>query len=135
MRAADVRAALARKFCAPEYALFYEVANATGSAATRSADAIAMGLWPSRGLYLQGFEIKVSRSDWLSELKNPAKAAREFEAAWELDADDTDSAVGLAQAQIELGRKADAAKTVDRILEKEPDHAEAKALREKLAEK
>lgn len=74
MRAADVRTALARKFCAPEYALFYEVANATGSAATRSADAIAMGLWPSRGLYLQGFEIKVSRSDWLSELKNPAKA-------------------------------------------------------------
>lgn len=69
-----MRAALARKFCAPEYALFYEVANATGGAARRSADAIAMGLWPSRGLSLQGFEIKVSRSDWRSEMKNPAKA-------------------------------------------------------------
>lgn len=33
-----------------------------------------MGLWPSRGLVLQGFEIKVSRSDLMSELKNPAKA-------------------------------------------------------------
>lgn len=74
MRSSDVRAALARKFCSPEYALFYEVANATGSAARRSADAIAMGLWPSRGLSLQGFEIKVSRSDWRTEMKNPAKA-------------------------------------------------------------
>ena len=33
-----------------------------------------MGLWPSRGLYLTGFEIKVSRQDLLNELKNPAKA-------------------------------------------------------------
>ncbi|MFZ3484238.1 hypothetical protein [Sphingomonas sp. 3-13AW] len=74
MKSADVRAALARKFCAPEYALFYEVGDATGGRQRRWADAIAMGLWPSRGLYLQGFEIKVSRSDWLVELRNPAKA-------------------------------------------------------------
>ena len=33
-----------------------------------------MSLWPSRGLELIGFEIKASRGDWLSELKNPAKA-------------------------------------------------------------
>lgn len=33
-----------------------------------------MNLWPSRGLELHGFEIKVSRSDWLRELKDPAKA-------------------------------------------------------------
>ena len=31
-------------------------------------------VWPSRGLYLHGFEIKVHRNDWLRELKNPAKA-------------------------------------------------------------
>lgn len=74
MRSADVRAALARKFAAPEYALFYEVGDATGGRSRRWADAIAMGLWPSRGLALQGFEIKVSRSDWLSEMRNPAKA-------------------------------------------------------------
>lgn len=74
MRSEDVREALARKFCAPEYALFYEVGDATGGRQRRWADAIAMGLWPSRGLYLQGFEIKVSRSDWLSEMRNPAKA-------------------------------------------------------------
>ncbi|WP_066681647.1 hypothetical protein [Sphingomonas sp. CCH9-E2] len=74
MRSSDVRAALARKFCAPEYALFYEVGDATGGRARRWADAIAMGLWPSRGIALQGFEIKVSRSDWLNELRQPAKA-------------------------------------------------------------
>jgi len=74
MRATDVRTALATKFRAPEYALFFEVGDATGGRARRWADAVAMGLWPSRGLYLQGFEIKVSRSDWQSELKNPAKA-------------------------------------------------------------
>jgi hypothetical protein len=74
MRSEDVRAALRRKFCAPEYALFFEVGDATGGRARRWADAIAMGLWPSRGLALQGFEIKVSRGDWLSEMRQPAKA-------------------------------------------------------------
>jgi hypothetical protein len=38
------------------------------------ADAIAMGLFPSRGLDIEGFEIKMDRGDWLRELKNPAKA-------------------------------------------------------------
>lgn len=42
--------------------------------ATRSADAIAMSLWPSLGLELHGFEFKVSRADWLRELKDPRKA-------------------------------------------------------------
>ena len=31
-------------------------------------------MWPSRGLELEAFEIKVSRSDWLQELRNPKKA-------------------------------------------------------------
>lgn len=74
IRAQDVRDALARTYAAPEYALFFEVGDATGGRARRWADAIAMGLWPSRGLALQGFEIKVARNDWRSELKNPAKA-------------------------------------------------------------
>ena len=33
-----------------------------------------MGLWPSRGQYLHGFELKISRSDWQHELKKPEKA-------------------------------------------------------------
>jgi hypothetical protein len=74
MTAADVRAALTKRYCAPEWACFFEVADSTGARATRSADAIAMSLYPSRGLRLHGFEIKVSRSDWLHELKQPDKS-------------------------------------------------------------
>lgn len=58
----------------PAWAFVPGVRNAAGFAATRTADAIAMSLWPSRGLELHGFEIKCSRSDWIRELKNPAKA-------------------------------------------------------------
>jgi hypothetical protein len=39
----------------------------------RTADAVAMDLWPSKGLQLHGHEVKVSRSDWLTELKDPTK--------------------------------------------------------------
>lgn len=74
MRASDVRAALRSRFSGQEWAIFFEVADGTGTRKNRSADAVAMNLWPSRGLELHGFEIKVSRSDWLSELKNPAKS-------------------------------------------------------------
>jgi hypothetical protein len=33
-----------------------------------------MGLWPSKGLELHGFEIKVSRADWLNEIRDPDKS-------------------------------------------------------------
>jgi hypothetical protein len=72
--ATDVRAALMNRYRAPEWATFFEVANSTGGGAVRSADAVAMSLYPSRGLRLHGFEIKVSRSDWLHELKQPDKS-------------------------------------------------------------
>ena len=72
--AAQVRAALVNRYRAPEWATFFEVPNSTGGAAARSADAIAMSLYPSRGLRMHGFEIKVSRSDWLHELKQPDKS-------------------------------------------------------------
>lgn len=69
-----IYAALRARYCAPEYALFFEVANGTGSNIRRYADAAAMGLFPSRGLTLSGFEVKVSRQDWQRELQNPHKA-------------------------------------------------------------
>lgn len=59
---------------AAEYALLPQVANGTGFGATRHCDAIAMSLWPSRGLGIHGFEIKSYRGDWVRELENPAKA-------------------------------------------------------------
>lgn len=72
----EVAVALAERFGPPEYAFFQHVRNGTGYSrkVTRTADAMAMSLWPSRGLHLHGFEIKVTRSDWLREVKDPAKA-------------------------------------------------------------
>ncbi|RDU99172.1 hypothetical protein [Trinickia dinghuensis] len=75
MKTCDVKAALRARFCGPEWAMFFEVADATGARQRRWADAIAINLFPSRGLEIHGFEIKVSRSDWLRELKNPEKSA------------------------------------------------------------
>ncbi|WP_443698630.1 hypothetical protein [Pseudomonas sp.] len=75
MKTPDVKAALRARFIAPEWSLFFEVADATGSRQSRWADAVAMNLYPSRGLEIHGFEIKVSRSDWLRELKDPTKSA------------------------------------------------------------
>lgn len=66
--------ALRVRYPAPEWAVFFEVANGTGSHARRYADAVAMNLYPSRGLELHGFEFKTARSDWQREIKNPAKA-------------------------------------------------------------
>lgn len=43
--------------------------------ARRTADFIAMDMWKAGRLDLHGHEVKVSRSDWLRELKDPDKAA------------------------------------------------------------
>lgn len=58
----------------PAAVLFPQVRNAAGFDATRTADALVMQLWPSRGLHLEGFEVKCSRADVLKELKQPEKA-------------------------------------------------------------
>ena len=70
----DIKLALTRKYCPPEWCVFFEVANQSGAYAKRYADAVAMSIWPSRGYVIQGFEIKVSRSDFLNEMKDPNKA-------------------------------------------------------------
>ena len=73
--ASEIYKQIAFKYCSPSYALLCELRDGTGYAtAGRSADAVAMGTWPSRGLQIIGFEIKSFRHDWLSELRNPAKA-------------------------------------------------------------
>ena len=73
---AAVREVLRLRYPAPAWAFFAQVRNGTGYSrrTTRTADAVAMSLWPSRGLELHGFEIKTSRSDWLRELEDPEKA-------------------------------------------------------------
>lgn len=70
----ELELALRHKYGGEEWALFFQVRDATGFQGSRTADALAMGLWPSRGLELHGFEIKAFRGDWLRELKKPSKA-------------------------------------------------------------
>lgn len=83
---------LQKRFPAGEYALLAEVSDAAGFSRSRSADGIAMSLWPSRGLGLHGIEIKSFRSDWLRELKMPEKAENIFKYCdqwWLLTTDET----------------------------------------------
>lgn len=76
LNADDIKQLMRQRYSAPQYALFFEVTDQTGARHTGYADAIAMGLWPSRGIELEGFEIKVSSSDWRRELAKPAKAEK-----------------------------------------------------------
>lgn len=71
MTAAEIEAALRKRFAWPEWVMFTEVSTNYGQ---RRADAIAMNMWSSRGFEIVGFEIKVDRGDLLRELKSPAKA-------------------------------------------------------------
>ncbi len=72
-----LRQLLREKFAPPAYAFFEEVKNQTGyqKRSERYADALALSLWPSRGIAMTGFELKMSRSDWKRELEDPSKAA------------------------------------------------------------
>ncbi|RVG90383.1 MULTISPECIES: hypothetical protein [Sinorhizobium] len=70
----QVKAAIAAMHSPPSHQTFFEVSNATGYGIKSYADAISMGVWPSTGNEIHGFEVKVSRSDFLNEMKNPEKA-------------------------------------------------------------
>lgn len=82
---------LKKRYPDNEYALLREVRDKAGFDASRSADYIAVSLWPSRGLSLNGIELKSGRGDWLSELKKPEKAENIFQYCdffWLLTADE-----------------------------------------------
>jgi hypothetical protein len=81
MTEGDIIEILRKRYAPEEWCFLSGVRKAVGfshGGVTRTADAVAMGMYPSRGLSLVGFEIKVSRSDWLRELKDPAKAEAIF---------------------------------------------------------
>lgn len=60
------------------YQTFFEVGNDTGSRVRRHADAVAIGIWPSTGHLVHGFEVKVSRGDFLAEMKDGLKSQEIF---------------------------------------------------------
>lgn len=78
MNTSELQNLLRARYPRGEYAYFEELPDATGSNKQRTADAFVMSLWPSRGLWTGGFELKVSRPDFLRELKQPQKAERIF---------------------------------------------------------
>ncbi len=65
---------LREKYPRDKYALIFDVPDAVSMDQKRRIDALAFGCWASLGRSLEGFELKVSRSDWLRELKNVNKA-------------------------------------------------------------
>jgi hypothetical protein len=74
--ASQVADLLRARYAPPAWAFLEQVRNATGYRKTeRYADGLAMSLWPSRGLEVHGFEVKVSRSDVLKELRDPQKSS------------------------------------------------------------
>lgn len=65
LTAEDVMDVLRSRYAPHEWALVPEFER---------VDAVAVNCWPSKRLDVHGIEIKVSRSDWLRELKRPQKS-------------------------------------------------------------
>lgn len=65
-------------YCFPSPAFLHlpQVRATTGFSRTkiRTADAIVASVYPSRGLWLAGVEIKVTKTDWRKELRDPDKS-------------------------------------------------------------
>lgn len=70
----DIRKAILRSWKPPEWIVAFEVANRPGFDGTRRLDAVGFSSYPSRGLKMVGVEIKVSRGDFLAEMRQPEKA-------------------------------------------------------------
>lgn len=72
--AKDMEKHLAERYCdSRQWVFLTQVRSSTGGA-NRVADAMAFNMYASTGYEILGFEIKVSRSDWLSELKDMSKS-------------------------------------------------------------
>jgi hypothetical protein len=68
-----------RNSFASGYQTFFEVGNDTGARVRRHADAVSIGIWPSTGHRIHGFEVKVSRADFKNEMKDGDKAEAIFQ--------------------------------------------------------
>lgn len=82
--AADIRRGLERTY-REGWIVLHEVSNHLGwmpradnvkhEQSKRYLDTVAVGLYRRTGYAIRGHEIKVSRADWLAELRKPNKAA------------------------------------------------------------
>lgn len=76
LTAQQIEVALREYYSKNGYVCLSQVRNGTGfeKRTVRTADMLAVSTWPSRGLFTEGVEIKVSSGDLCRELANPAKA-------------------------------------------------------------
>lgn len=72
----DLLDLLRKRHAGAEWAFFPKFMAGTGRKANRQFDAFAINLWQSKGFDRVAYEIKVYRSDFLKELKNPSKRQR-----------------------------------------------------------
>jgi hypothetical protein len=68
----QVSEAIRSKYAGDSYAVFEEIKPSVGMDG-RKLDFLVMNLWRSRGLRLEGIEVKTDRRDWLRELREPEK--------------------------------------------------------------
>lgn len=75
MNTSELTSLLRLKHSGLDWAFVEQVPNGTSLKKTRTADALAMHLWTTKGgIRLHGFEIKVSRSDWQKEMQDVSKS-------------------------------------------------------------
>lgn len=77
--------AAVRSYYSQDAVVIEQVPDATGADRRRRIDAIALGCWPSRGLYVHAIEAKSDKRDLVREVAQPAKAdavARYCDAFW-----------------------------------------------------
>jgi len=68
-----VIALIRRRHEGPGWQVFTELADGVGARARRRADVVAMGMYPSRGMEIHGYECKISRRDTRRELLDVSK--------------------------------------------------------------
>lgn len=73
MNANDVRDCLLTKWPANQYVMVSEAPDGPERMG-RKIDALVVSCWKSRGYEIDAVEIKVSMTDWMREVNNPAKS-------------------------------------------------------------
>ena len=74
IKADDIYCLLAERYVdTSAYACAREVADRTGYGAQRWMDFVVVNCWESKGLEIEAFEVKISKSDFRRELMDPSK--------------------------------------------------------------
>lgn len=145
MNSSQVESLLRKHFCGPHFAFLTQVRNGTGFSrkTARTADAVAMGTWPSRGIHLHGIEIKVDHQDFKREIANPEKAediAKFCHFWWLAVTHEKVAPVEMVPANWGLlvvsedGTKMRVAKDAEKLTPTPPDHLLVASLMRKMAE-